>query len=70
MINPVLTILFDLFLIGSALAVTAGMAAEYLVTREPHIGTSRPSRKVMPAGQMGRRDIIHRSPATQRRRAA
>ncbi len=69
MVNPVLTILFDLFLIGSALLVTAGMTAEYLVSREPHIGSNHPSRKVTPAGQVGRREIVHRVPA-QRRRAA
>jgi len=44
-INPVLTILFDLFLIGSALAVSAAMVGEYFLHREPHVGDS----KVRPA---------------------
>jgi hypothetical protein len=69
MVNPLLTILFDLFLIGSALAVTAGIAAEYLVTREPHVGTTRRPRRVSPAPHARRRATVHRFPA-ERRRAA
>ncbi|MCC6387159.1 MAG: hypothetical protein IT302_07225 [Dehalococcoidia bacterium] len=35
MVNPLLTILFDLFLIGTAVAVCAAMVEEYLASREP-----------------------------------
>ena len=68
MVNPVLTILFDLFLIGAALAVTAGIAMEYLAQREPHVGTTR-VRRMPSAPQPRRRATIHRMPS-QRRRAA
>ncbi|MBK8558563.1 hypothetical protein [Candidatus Amarobacter glycogenicus] len=68
MVNPLLTILFDLFLIGSALAVTAAMATEYFTTREPHVGGMRRSRQGSPANSR-RRATMHRLPA-QRRRAA
>jgi len=44
MVNPVLTIIFDLFLIGSALALISAMATEYLVSREPHVGSTRAAR--------------------------
>ena len=68
MVNPVLTILFDLFLVGSALAIAAAMATEYLVTREPHVGTSRPKPSITARPQ--RKQVpVHRMPA-QRRRAA
>ena len=68
MVNPLLTILFDLFLVGSALAITAAMAAEYFVSREPHVGTSR-SRPVANRQIVRRRTTLQRMPA-QRRRAA
>ena len=68
MVNPALTLLFDLYLVGSALAVSAAMAAEYLVTREPHVGTSRPKPPVA-TRTVRRRATVHRMPA-QRRRAA
>ena len=35
MVNPLLTILFDLFLIGTAVAICAAMVEEYLASREP-----------------------------------
>lgn len=38
MVNPALTILFDLFLIASGLAVLAGMALEYRASRRASIG--------------------------------
>jgi hypothetical protein len=44
MVNPVLTVIFDLFLIGSALALISAMATEYLASREPHVGTTRAAR--------------------------
>ena len=43
MVHPVLTVLFDLFLIGSALAVIAAMVSEYVRSRTPSVG-SRPPR--------------------------
>jgi hypothetical protein len=56
MVNPVLTIIFDLFLIGSALALISAMATEYLVSREPHVGSTRAAR-------------VPRQRSTHRRRA-
>ncbi|MFN8508838.1 MAG: hypothetical protein U0547_14905 [Dehalococcoidia bacterium] len=35
MVNPLLTILFDLFIVGTAIAVCAAMVEEYLASREP-----------------------------------
>ncbi len=68
MVNPLLTILFDLFLIGSALAVTVGMAAEYLVAREPHIGSTRGAFATSPRAADRRKQTAH--PGSPRRRAA
>lgn len=41
MVNPILTTLFDLFLIGSAAAVILGMVREYRANRLPAIGEAR-----------------------------
>lgn len=38
MVNPVLTLLFDLFLIGSGLAVVTGMVLEYRASRRAAVG--------------------------------
>ncbi len=38
MVNPILTVLFDLFLIGSAIAIIAAMVQEYFDSRTPSIG--------------------------------
>lgn len=38
MVNPLLTALFDLFLIGSAGTIIAGMVQEYLASRHPSVG--------------------------------
>ena len=38
MVNPLLTILFDLFLVGSAVAIVAAMIQEYFDSRTPSIG--------------------------------
>ncbi len=38
MVNPVLTLLFNLFLVGAALTVIAAMAQEYLESRTPSVG--------------------------------
>jgi hypothetical protein len=71
MIHPVLTALFDLFLIGSALAVGGGMLAEYFVLREPHVGSFRRTRPAARTRTMSqRRGTIHRFPAPRTRRAA
>lgn len=66
MVNPLLTILLDLFIIGSAVSISAAMLAEYLGSREPQVGTTR---KYQPKAQPRRRATMHRIPA-QRRRAA
>jgi hypothetical protein len=55
MVNPVLTIIFDLFLIGSALALISAMATEYLVSREPHVGSPRAARVPRPRPSHRRR---------------
>ncbi len=44
MVNPVLTILFYLFLIGSASAVIAAMVMERHTARLPRVGTTRTQR--------------------------
>lgn len=66
MVNPLLTILMDLFIIGSAVAISAAMLAEYLGSREPQVGTTR---KYQAKVQPKRRATMHRMPV-QRRRAA
>jgi hypothetical protein len=72
MVHPVLTLLFDLLLIGAAGLVIAAMAQEYLVHREPCVGstrrratarnvgvrTARPVRK--PVQATGARGVAHR----------
>lgn len=45
MVNPVLTIIFDLVLIGTALGLISAMVAEYFVSREPHVGSERAVRR-------------------------
>ena len=73
MIHPVLTILFDLFIIGSALAVASAMVIWYLQSRGPHIGHSAPgSRTAPPSGltrQFAARRIWTGSPARERFRS-
>jgi len=46
MINPVLTLLFDLFLIGSASTIIAGMVQEYLASRTVSVGSTGGSRDI------------------------
>ena len=41
MVNPILTILFDLFLVGSAIAIIAAMTQEYFDSRGASIGGNR-----------------------------
>ena len=45
MVNPLLTLLFDLLLIGSALAIIASMAHEYLRSRTPSVGDAEDARR-------------------------
>jgi hypothetical protein len=68
MVNPLLTILFDIFLVGSAVAVSAAMATEYFIAREPHVGRTRPQRPVA-TRTVRRRATVHRMPAPRRRAA-
>jgi hypothetical protein len=49
-VNPLITVLFDLFLIGSAAAIVAAMVTEQLAGRTPHIGAWR-RRAVAPAAR-------------------
>ena len=41
MVNPVLTALFDFFLIGSGGVIVAGMIEEYHSSRQPAAGRTR-----------------------------
>ena len=41
MVHPVLTLLFDLLIIGTAVTVISAMVVEYRTHREPHIGVSQ-----------------------------
>ncbi len=41
MVNPVLTVLVDLLLIGSALGILSAMVAEAWVDRRPRVGARR-----------------------------
>lgn len=69
MVNPVFTILFDLFLIGTAVAVSATMVAEYLGSREPHVGTTRRNRAMRAQPASGTKRSMSRA-SSPRRRAA
>lgn len=70
MVHPVLTLLFDLFIIGSAVTIAAAMAAEYLVAREPQIGTTqRYQPKFAPTARPRTRTTVHRVSAHRRRAA-
>jgi hypothetical protein len=68
MVNPVLTILFDLFIIGSALAISSAMLGEYFSSRQPQIGSSRKYQVRTP--QPGKRRGSLRQPPASHRRAA
>ncbi len=48
MINPVLSLLFDLFLIGSTSTIIAGMVQEYLASRTVSVGSAVRSHDYMP----------------------
>lgn len=67
MVHPVLTIMFDVFIIGSALAVASAMLGEYLLSREPQVGTSRRYEPRYQAARPKRRTTITRLPAQRRR---
>ncbi len=58
MINPVLTILFDIFIIGSGLAIVAGLIAEHRANRIPAIGSGLGARK-------GQRTLLEPSQISQ-----
>lgn len=68
MVNPVLTILFDLFLIGSALAIAAGMINEYRASRTLSVGGSR--RPARPIALRTHRRLARASGTSARRRLA
>jgi len=53
MVNPVATILFDLFLVGTAAVIVAAMVAEALAARRPSVGM-----------HLGRVHLARRSPRT------
>jgi hypothetical protein len=73
MINPLLTVLFDFFLIGSAAAILAGMAREYFVSRTPSVGsprTGRPALKTADADRLRFGDSTHAAIARRASRVA
>ncbi len=45
MVDPILTLIFDVFLIGSALAIIAGLLQEHRTNRIPSIGMGAGPRK-------------------------
>lgn len=53
MVNPVLTIAFDLFLIGSALVIIGGMVQEYRASRRPSVGLRPAARRSPTASAAG-----------------
>jgi hypothetical protein len=64
MIHPVLTVLFDIFLIGSTLSIIAAIAAEQYLARDPAIGSPHRSHRVAPATP-----VRHRAARPRRRLA-
>lgn len=69
MVNPVLTILFDMILIGSALFVVAGMVREYLESRGPAVGGTASRAGARLTAVRPARTVRRRMP-TERRRVA
>ncbi|MEO9254258.1 MAG: hypothetical protein ABI305_01860 [Tepidiformaceae bacterium] len=59
MIHPLLTLMFDLFLIGSAGSILAAMTAEYFANRGPAVGRSHAARPLTRAQQPGRAANVH-----------
>jgi hypothetical protein len=55
MVNPLLTVLFNLFLVGTALLLIAAMIQEYFAGRTPSVGgdrahaMDRPAKRALPA---------------------
>ena len=66
MVNPFLTILFDAFLIGSALAIIAGLVQEQRANRLPAVGsrprTGRDYRRAGEPSQISQYQARRRSP--------
>ena len=71
MVNPVATLVFDVFLVGTAGLVVAAMVQEYLSQRDPCVGVTRRARRTAtrPAHPV-RKPARHFSPAQPRRRMA
>jgi hypothetical protein len=71
MVNPVLTILVDLVLIGSALGILSAMVTEALADRRPAVGLRRPASRPSSAShrQRQRRDRAVRLTVGTRRAA-
>lgn len=58
-VNPLLTALFDLFLIGSAIAIVTAMAIEHLDSRAPSVGA--PQHKAVARPRTGRAVVARRA---------
>lgn len=48
MVNPILSIVFDLFLIGAATSITAALIEEYRAGRAPYIGSGAATVRTSP----------------------
>jgi hypothetical protein len=69
MVHPLLTVLFDFMLIGTAITVIATMIAEHVASRQPAVGRPRVARTPVAAGRAPRA-VWHNPPAIAARRAA
>lgn len=66
MIHPLLTILFDSFLIGSTLTIIAGIAVESRIRRTPAVGAVA-HRRTVSAGRPRTQSLaVRRRPAHRR----
>ncbi len=66
MIHPIVTILFDCFLIGSTAAIVAGIAIESRMQRGPAVGAPG-HRRTAAAGRPRTHSLaVRRRPATRR----
>jgi hypothetical protein len=77
MVNPLLTIVFDVFLIGSALAIASALVEEARARRVPAVGLERPCvrrtrlvRHASVAPRDHRREVAAMAASRRRRLAA
>lgn len=68
--HPLLTTLFDMFLIGSATAIVAALVAEHLRSRGPAVGARRSRACARARVSPGRAAVGHRPMAIRTMRRA